>query len=140
MKRQIVFFFLVSAVCFLLGCSGNRYLKNYSGDRYQKTENCDVVNAELKFYTTKQTFDQQLENYRQKGYEVIGMGSNDAVRTCDNSGASVYIGYGMFVDGGESECVETKIDKKNQKRLRKACMAVGGRIALYDSKKILYLR
>ena len=128
-------------VCLVTGC-GNRYVKNYSGERYSKTKRCDLVNAELQYYAIGKSFEQQLDEYKQQGYNVVGMGENDIVVKCRNTGMVSYApaGSGIAIGGGQSQCTGTKLDKKNQKKLSKACRAVGAKIALYDSQKILYLR
>ncbi|MDY6262805.1 MAG: hypothetical protein SPM09_00175 [Fibrobacter sp.] len=141
--KKISLIILVLVAIVLVGCSGNRYVKNYSGERYSSTDHCDLVNAELEYYSSGRNFSEQIDDLKKQGYKVIGMGDNDVVVNCRNRGSAVYAPFGvdgLAVSSGKSQCTATKLDKKNQKRVRKACRAVGATVALYDSQRILYLR
>ena len=143
-NAQLRLLLVLFAALFFTGCTTpNRYLRNYSGEKYPKSEQCELVNAELKYYAEGTNFQQQLEAYKNSGFEVIGMSPNDVVVKCKESGATTYMASNYAVTGfgaSNSSCTQVQLDKKNQKWLRKACRAVGASIALYDSQKILFFR
>ena len=140
MKLIAMVFTLVS-VFVLFGCGNkNRYLNNYSGERYKTTRNCMLINAELKFYASGETFEQQLNRYKEMGYRVIGIGNNDAVVNCTKRGTDYQPFEGTNWSKERSQCTVTQLDNNNQKRVQQACRLVGANIALFDSQRILYLR
>lgn len=104
---------LLATFCLAMfsGC-GNRYYKNYSGERFPKTKWCNLISAEVEYYNTGITLEAQARQLQSEGYRVIGSGS----------------------------CKGRKLNAKHQKKIVKACQAIGGNKALYDSQRILYLR
>lgn len=131
------------------GCGGNRYYKNYNGERFPKTKWCTLINAEVEFYNTGRTLEEQVRQLQSEGYRVIGTGENDAVVSCDNDSWSFSLNkpashsnaiWGVNPSFGSSSCARTKLDAENQKKVVNACRAIGGNKALYDSQRILYLR
>lgn len=95
----------------LSGC-GNRYYKNYNGERFPKTKACSLVSAEVEYYNTGITLDELVRQYKNNDYRMIGMG---------------------FYNG-------RNLNAKHQKKIVKACLSIGGDKALYDSQRIFYLR
>ncbi|WP_295682109.1 hypothetical protein [uncultured Fibrobacter sp.] len=139
--KRIAVILVLAGVMIITGCGKkNRYLNNYSGERYHKSRYCNLVNAELQYYATGETFEQQLQRYQQQGYSVIGMGENDAVVSCTQKGSDYVPFEGAKWSKERSQCSVIKLDNKNQRRVQQACQLVGGNLALYDSQKILYLR
>lgn len=93
------------------GCGGNRYYKNYNGERFPKTKACSLVSAEVEYYNTGITLDDLVGQYK-KDYRMIGMG---------------------FYNG-------RNLNAKHQKKIVKACRAIGGNVAIFGSNKIFYFR
>ena len=134
---------LLAIVCISLSGCANRYYTNYSGQRYPKTDSCELVDAVLQFYRNDIPPKEQLAMYKTQGYEIIGMGPNDVVTKC--SGDAISTGFvakntPIVSSYSSSTCEGVKMSKKNQKRLKKACRAVGANIAIFDSQNIWYLR
>lgn len=123
-------YWLLATFCLAMfsGCGGNRYYKNYNGERFSKTKWCNLISAEVEYYNTGKTLDEQIRQLQSEGYRVIGFGENDAVVKCDA------VGF------GSTQCAGSKLNAKNRRRVNKTCQAVGGDVALYDSQRILYLR
>lgn len=93
------------------GC-GNRYYKNYNGERFPKTQACTLVSADLEYYNTGRTLEEQVRQLQSEDYRVIGMG---------------------FYNG-------RNLNAKHQKKIVKACRAIGGNTAIFGSNKIFYFR
>ncbi len=93
------------------GC-GNRYYKNYNGERFSKTKWCNLISAEVEYYSTGRTLEELVEHYKSKDSRMIGMG---------------------FYNG-------RNLNAKHQKKIVKACRAIGGNAAIFGSNKIFYFR
>lgn len=143
-------YWLLATFCLtIFGCGGNRYYKNYNGERFPKTKWCNLINAEVEYYNTGRTLEDQIRQLQSEGYRVIGTGENDAVVSCDDDSWSFSLNkpasysnavWGVNPSFGSSSCVRTKLDAENQKKVVNACRAIGGNKALYDSQRIIYLR
>ncbi len=105
-------FCLAFCLAMFSGCGGNRYYKNYNGERFPKTKWCNLISAEVEYYSTGRSLEEQVRQLQSEGYRVIGTGP----------------------------CNGRKLNAKHQKKIVEACLSIGGNKALYDSQRIFYLR
>lgn len=107
-------YLLLATFCLAMftGCGGNRYYKNYNGERFPKTKWCNLVSAEAEYYNTGRTLEELVGHYKSEDYRMIGMG---------------------FYNG-------KNLNAKHQKKIVEACRAIGGNRAIFGSNKIFSFR
>ncbi|MGM9983862.1 hypothetical protein SAMN05720469_11643 [Fibrobacter intestinalis] len=115
MKKEISAVVVALLAFALVGC-GNRYLKNFRGEAFAKTDRCEVVNVEWLSVKNNETLTMMdlKKSYEDKGYALIGLSNKNKV----------------------------PLNGRHQDALNKACRKMGGHIALYGdySSDIFFFR